>query len=291
MPHGVIIKGIGGFYYIKSGNEIIECKARGRFRNEGVIPLVGDVVDYSAKDNSYVIDNIMPRKNSLIRPPVANVDQAILVFASAKPEPNLDLLNRFLILIEHNNLHAVICINKSDLTDNGIVNNIMTPYKDAGYRVIYTSTVLNIGIDELKTCLKDKINVFAGPSGVGKSSLLNALQPGFNLKTGDLSDKLDRGKHTTRHSELLGLCSGGFVADTPGFSSLEIDFISKEELENLFPEFRDLNNPCRFARCSHITEPDCAVKAAVSNRIINKERYNSYVSLYNELSRVRRKYK
>lgn len=291
MPQGILVKGIGGFYYVKYGDKIIECKARGKFRNQGITPLVGDLVDFSDYYNSCVIDNIAPRKNELVRPPVANIDQAIIVFAAANPEPNLRLLDRFLILAEYNNLAVIICINKIDLVDMDNAERLMVPYKNAGYRVIYTSTKKGSGIDELKNSLRCKINVFAGPSGVGKSSLLNVVQPGYNLKTGDLSDKLKRGKHTTRHCELLGLTDGGFVVDTPGFSSLDIDSIDKEELQHFFPEFADFSERCKFYGCSHVNELECAVKSAVADNLINPDRYSTYVDLYNELSKTRRRYK
>lgn len=291
MPQGIIYKGIGGFYYVKSDNKVVECKARGKFRNDKITPLVGDMVDIVEKNGSYVIDSIIPRKNILIRPLVANVDQAVIIFAAAKPEPNLGLLDRFLILSEYNGLSITICINKIDLLEIAVINDMFIPYKNAGYKIIYTSTLKGYGINELKHNLENKISVLAGPSGVGKSSLLNAVQPNLMLKTGDISDKVERGKHTTRHTELMELETGGFVVDTPGFSSLDIDFIKKEEIEQFFPDFIEYLGLCKFSGCTHISEPNCAVKAALSNGRINNERYNSYVRLYNEISKLRRQYK
>lgn len=291
MPQGIIIKGIGGFYYVKIDNRIIECRARGKFRNEKITPLVGDIVEITVQNNSGAISNILPRKTQLIRPLVANVDQAIIVFAAASPDPNMDLLDRFLLLAEYNSLEMIICINKIDLMDIEQIDELLIPYKNGGYKVVYTSTRTGYGIEELKSSLKQRITVFAGPSGVGKSSLLNSLDPSFNTKTGEISSKIGRGKQTTRHTELLELKVGGYVLDTPGFSSLDIDFISKEEIEHLFREFDDYIGQCRFTGCSHISEPDCAVKEAVEENNINEKRYNSYVRLYNEIKKIGRNYK
>lgn len=287
MPQGIIIKGIGGFYYVKAEGRVLECKARGRFRNEKITPLVGDMVDIVEKSGGSMIQSILPRKTELIRPSVANVDQAVIVFACTKPEPNLNLLDRFLVLSAHNRLETVICLNKLDLTGSEAADRIAEPYRKAGYVCIYTSTVTGQGIEELRNALKNKITVFAGPSGVGKSSILNKLQPSLKLKTGDISEKLERGRHTTRHSELMEFDGGGYVVDTPGFSSLDIDFISKEEIEYCFPEFNDFRGLCRFTGCSHISEPGCAVKEAVKNNAISETRYASYARLYDEISKIR----
>lgn len=290
MPQGIIIKGVGGFYYVKTELSIVECRARGKFRNEKLTPLVGDIVNITEQSGSGVIDSILPRKNVLIRPAVANIDQAVIVLAAAKPEPNTNLLDRFLLLIERDYLDITICINKIDLIESTLVQNLMVPYKQAGYNILYTSTITGYGIDMLKDNLKDRTSVFAGPSGVGKSKLLNTLQPSFNMKTGEISSKIERGRHTTRHSELLELDTGGFVVDTPGFTSLNIDSINKVNLQNFFPEFNDYIGLCRFSGCSHINEPDCAVKNGVISNKVSKLRYDSYLNLYNEISKVRRNY-
>lgn len=290
MPQGIIIKGIGGFYYVKEGCRVLECRARGKFRNEKISPLVGDKVDIIENDNSCVIDNILPRTTVLSRPPVANVSQSIIVFSATRPEPNLNLLDKLLLLCEHNNLEIVICINKADLLTINELDNFIIPYKQAGYRIIYTSTVIGYGIDKLISILKDKVTVFAGPSGVGKSSLLNSVQPSFNMKTGEISNKLQRGKHTTRHTELLELDFGGYVVDTPGFSSLDINYITKDDIAYLMPEFREFIGLCKFPHCSHVNESGCFVRQGVMDGKINLKRYDSYVKIYNEISKIRRKY-
>lgn len=291
MPQGTIIKGISGFYYVKSGDTVFECRARGKFRRENVSPLTGDTVEILSQNGSCTIENILPRRTQLIRPPVANVEQAVIVFAASLPDPNLNLLDRMLLLAEHSHLKIVICINKVDLSESTYISELSAPYRDAGYKVIYTSKITGEGIDDLKEELSKKVSVFAGPSGVGKSTLLNAVNPEFSLKTGSISDKIGRGKHTTRQVELLKMESGGYVVDSPGFSSLSIDFIGIDELENLFPEFGRFLNLCRFSKCHHINEPGCAVKKAVSDRLINKKRYDSYIWFYNEIAKLGRKYK
>ncbi|KPU43972.1 putative ribosome biogenesis GTPase RsgA [Oxobacter pfennigii] len=293
MPQGLIIKGIGGFYYVKTEEGIVECRARGKFRNENITPLVGDMVTVSIHNNSNSLDKIHERKNQLIRPPVANVDQLIIVFAAVKPEPNLELLDKFLIVAELNNMDIAICINKIDLIEAPLIEGMFAPYKEAGFNIIYTSTKKDIGIEDLKLYLKDKVSVFSGPSGVGKSSLLNKLHPSFNMETGEISKKIERGKQTTRHTQLLELHEGGYVADTPGFSSLEYEAmkVDYEELDYLFPEFRDFLGQCKFTGCSHTKEPGCAVKNAVEEKQVNKRRYESYVRMYDDIKKLGRNYR
>lgn len=286
MKKGIIVKGIGGFYYIKCDNEIFECRARGRFRNENIKPLVGDYVKFSLYENSNtgIIEEILNRKIKLLRPPVANVEQAIIVFAAKNPEPNMVLLDKMLILGESVGLKLNICINKVDLDDERIYQKIQDIYKNTDYNVIFSSTKSRIGINEIKDILKDKITVFAGPSGVGKSSILNAIQENLQLKTGDISKKIKRGKHTTRHTELLELDFGGWVVDTPGFTSLNIDFIDIEDLPVFFPEFRQFLGKCKFVNCMHIDEPECEIKKAVIEGFISNSRYDNYATFAKQIS-------
>ncbi|MDK2918329.1 MAG: ribosome biosis GTPase / thiamine phosphate phosphatase [Candidatus Petromonas sp.] len=282
---GIIVKGIGGFYYVKHNGNVYECRARGRFRNKNITPLVGDYVLFSinASTNEGVIEDIIDRQVELIRPPVANVEQAIIVFAATNPEPNFQLLDKLLIMGEYHNLNLSICINKIDLDIQNISRDIIETYKNTGYKVIFTSVKKQIGMDEIRSVLKDKITVFAGPSGVGKSSILNEVQTGLQLKTGDISSKIKRGKHTTRHTELLKLDFGGWVVDTPGFTSLDIGYIKADELSYFFPEFRNFMYECKFSNCIHVNEPKCKVKEAVENGHININRYNNYVYFINQI--------
>lgn len=293
---GKIIKGIAGFYYIyiSSADEnvctpyegVYECKAKGIFRNEGVKPLVGDNVEIEILDEANKKGNIvkiLERKNSLIRPAVANVDQALVIFAAAKPTPNLNLLDRFLISMEMSKVESIICFNKTDVADEDYVNHLRDIYFSCGYKVICTSTVDGSGVEQLKSMLKGKTTVLAGPSGVGKSSMTNAIIPEACMQTGGISKKIERGKHTTRHSELFTIQKDTFLFDTPGFSSLYVNNLEKEELMWYFPEFDKFNDKCRFQGCVHINEPDCAVKDALREGLISKSRYDNYLLIYDEL--------
>lgn len=285
QDEGVIIKGISGFYYVEIPNrEIIECKARGKFRKDKINPIVGDRVKIIiGDDNKGVIDEIMPRKSELIRPLVANVDQAFLVFALKKPDINRMLLDKLLILIEHHNLKAIICLNKSDLFTAQEFNEISETYKKIGYEVILTNGKTGEGIDKLREYAINRISVFVGPSGVGKSTIFNKIQDKVKMETGDLSLKVDRGKHTTRHAELIEISEGSFIVDTPGFSSMDIDFIKPEELQYAFKEFEEHLNTCKFTSCLHNKEKDCGIKEEVENGNISRERYETYVGLLEEL--------
>ncbi|SHJ95225.1 ribosome small subunit-dependent GTPase A [Paramaledivibacter caminithermalis] len=288
MEKGIIVKGIGGFYYIKKGNEVFECKARGKFRSKRIIPLVGDYVLFSYDETTKqgVIEDILDRKIELIRPPVANVEQAIIVFSLKNPDPNIKLLDKILVMSEYHNLELKICINKIDLDNEKLLYEIIGIYKNTGYEVILCSTKKDIGIDRIKEVLKNKISVFAGPSGVGKSSILNKVQSGLKLKTGEISSKIKRGKHTTRHSELLQLDFGGWVVDSPGFTSLDIGYIDPEELGFLFPEFKQYMDHCKFTNCLHVNEPNCGVKNALKTGYISKERYNNYVDFLEQIKEI-----
>ncbi|NLM49247.1 MAG: ribosome small subunit-dependent GTPase A [Epulopiscium sp.] len=285
MIVGTIVKGIAGFYYVRVDDKVYECKAKGKFRNINLIPYVGDKAEITLlnEENRGSIVNILPRKNYLIRPPVANVDQAVIVFAVKNPNVNLQLLDRFLILAEEQGLEIVICFNKIDLEEEKVCKELAAIYKKAGYKTILSSTVSNEGILELKEALADKTTVFAGPSGVGKSSLLNAIDTSLKLATGMISEKIKRGKHTTRHVELLPLDNGGFVLDTPGFSSLSLSHLDSMKLQDYYREFVPYNNACKFIPCSHIHEPQCKIKEMVEEGLIDFERYQRYKSLYNEL--------
>lgn len=289
MKTGVITKGIGGFYYVDTGEAIYECRARGKFRLKNITPLVGDVADIEVDDVSlqgYVL-NIHPRKNEMVRPAIANIDQVMMIFAAKKPDINMTLMQRFLIYAEYVGLDITVCINKIDLDEDEDYKTVVEMLKNIPYKVMVTSTKHDIGIDELKAALKDKTTVFAGPSGAGKSSLLNKVQTGLVLKTGDLSKKIDRGTHTTRHAELINLEIGGRVADTPGFTSLELNNIEAEKLQQLFPEFERYSE-CRFAHCLHNKEPQCGVKDAVYEGNISPIRYDYYTGLLQELKDIRR---
>ena len=294
MINGKIIKGIGGFYYVDTENGLYECRARGIFRKNKITPLVGDRVSISVVDEENkkgVVEEIEERDTELVRPPIANVDKALIVFAIKNPSPNLSLLDRFIVLAEKENLEIVIVFTKVDLdTDGELLGELKDIYEVSGYKVISVSNKLKLNIDKIKEELKENTVVFAGPSGVGKSSLLNEVDKNFELKTGEVSDKIKRGKHTTRHAELLKLECGGMVADTPGFSSLTLDDIDESELKEYFIEF-DKYDECRFgSRCIHENEPSCAVKEAVENGDISKKRYESYIQLLNELRSGKRRY-
>jgi len=289
MVEGVIIKGIAGFYYVRVGETVYECKARGKFKNKKKIPLVGDQVKISLDGDKGVIEEIAERTNELFRPAVANVDQSLIVFALKNPEPHLNLLDKLLILSEYVGIDSIICLNKSDIDDVKKFQHIRDIYEPIGYKVVVTSVVDDLGFDTLKEELHHKITVLAGPSGVGKSSILNTVQPGLAAKVGSISEKIKRGKHTTRHSELIALDSGGYVVDTPGFSSLDIEFIGKEHLSECYPEIYRASEGCQFNNCMHIKEPNCAVKTAVESGEIHVERYDSYVYFMNLLEDPRRK--
>lgn len=281
---GKIIKGIGGFYYVKTADDtIFECKARGVFRKENIKPCIGDDVEISVENGKGSIDVILPRKTQLIRPPVANIDILVIVVASKDPEPNIFLIDKLLVNAEQSGIKPIICINKTDVKSG---NEIKEIYEKAGYSVLLVSASKGDGFENLIPYLKGKTSAFAGLSGVGKSTILNLITD-TTQETGAVSEKIKRGKHTTRHVELLELKDGGYVLDTPGFSSFEVNDIKVVELQNYFPEMRSYEDMCRFKGCSHINEPNCAIKERVDNGEIPKSRYESYTELYNQLKNIK----
>ena len=290
---GRIVKGISGFYYVYvAGSGIYECRARGVFRQKKMKPLVGDTVEIdvlSEADREGNLKRILPRKSELIRPAVANVDQALVIFACRDPEPNFQLLDRFLVMMEMQNISVLICFNKRDLASEKEQKSIREIYASAGYPVFFTSALDNVEVDILRGALRGKTTTVAGPSGVGKSSLVNLLLSESVMETGEISEKIRRGRHTTRHSELLYLEPESFIVDTPGFSSLYLPEMEKDMLRECYPEFAAREGSCRFLGCSHTHEPDCGVKAAVEAGEISPVRYENYVYLYQELEQ-RKKY-
>ncbi|HHV61840.1 MAG TPA: ribosome small subunit-dependent GTPase A [Firmicutes bacterium] len=288
-PEGMVVKAYGGYFYVRAGDRVVECTVRGRLKKEKKEILVGDRVRFSEVDSLRgVIEEVLPRKTRLVRPPVANVDQAVIVSAVSNPDPDFKLIDRLLAIAESESLEILICFNKVDLVTSYRADKISRPYRAAGYRVLKTSAKAGAGIRRLSRALAGRVSVFAGASGVGKSALLNAVQPGFRLKTGETSRKLERGRHTTRHVELLQLDSGGLVADTPGFSRVSLGGIAPEELGLFFPEIRRFVGQCRFTGCMHDREPQCAVKEAVARGEIHETRYNHYLEFLYEVTHLAR---
>ncbi|MCD8231535.1 MAG: ribosome small subunit-dependent GTPase A [Clostridiales bacterium] len=303
---GTIIKEVAGFYYVHiAGSGVYECKARGIFRKENLKPLVGDRVTVdviSEEEKTGNITDIFPRKNALIRPAVANVDQAVVIFALTSPKPNLNLLDRFLIMMEQQQIPTVICMNKMDLASEEDAAVIRGIYASAGYPLFFLSAESGAGTEALREQLSGKTSTVAGPSGVGKSTLINLLAPHAQMETGAVSRKIQRGRHTTRHAEFIALDENTFICDTPGFSSLSVDYnrsgtqrtdgllpMDTQTLEFFFPEYEPFRDACRFRGCSHRSEPDCAVRTAVEDGKISRSRYENYLQIYQELSE-RKKY-
>ena len=289
---GKIVKGISGFYYVHVvGTGIYECKAKGVFRNRKVKPLVGDNVEIVVLDEEKHLGNveeILPRKNELIRPAVSNINMALVTFAAAKPDPNFNLLDRFLCMMEYQKVPVTICFNKCDLVSEEEKENLQKIYAPAGYDILFTSVKTGENIDRLKALLAEKTTTVAGPSGVGKSSLINELQTDVRMQTGAISDKIGRGKHTTRHSEIISIGQDTYIMDTPGFSSMDLPGFEKEDLWTCYPEFVPYEPECRFIGCSHIGEPDCGVKNALAEGKISRVRYDNYVILYEEMKNIRK---
>lgn len=286
MIEGIITKGVGGNYYVDIGSKIIECRARGLFRLKNIKPLVGDKVliriTEEDEDMGY-IEEIKERTSEIKRPPVANAQQLVIIFSVKNPEPSFILLDKLLIAAKSNNLNPVICINKSDLANEEEKENILNIFKNTGYKIIFTSKYDEDSLQNLKDILKDRLNVFSGPSGVGKSSLMNAIEPGFYLETGEISDKLKRGRHTTRHAEIFKLSFGGYAVDTPGFSSFELEGIDEYSLKSYYPEIVKYDDGCKFLDCLHYKEPGCMIKEAVNSDLISRVRYNNYIKLLEQI--------
>lgn len=289
---GKIIKGIAGFYYVHDGHgRLYECKAKGIFRNRREKPLVGDNVEFDILDEEERTGNIrtlQARSNELVRPAAANVDQALLLFAARDPVPNYGLLDRLLVMMGERQVSCLVCFGKADLVSEAQLNECLARYGQAGFPLLALSSRTGQGIEELKQLLAGRTTVLAGPSGVGKSTLLNRLAPEAAAKTGEVSDKIKRGRHTTRHAEIFPMGENAYLMDTPGFSSVEPSGVEAGELMQYFPEFAPYEGACRFAGCVHINEPDCAVKQAVQEGRIHRERYGNYKALYEELKQKRR---
>lgn len=294
MPSGKIMKALSGFYYVLTEDgETYQCRGRGVFRKQKITPLVGDQVEFEAetKQEGYVLD-VGPRKNELVRPPIANIDQAIIVTSAAQPDFSTALLDRFLVLVESKAIEPVIFITKMDMLSADQLARIEVfkkDYQQIGYSVEMLSSKEETNLEQVQLHMKDKISVIAGQSGVGKSSMLNAIDPRLDLETNEISESLGRGRHTTRHVELIPI-GGGLVADTPGFSSLEFTELEAEELPSCFPEFREREEDCKFRGCMHHKEPKCAVKDAVETGEIPEYRYTHYLQFLEEIKSRKPRY-
>lgn len=289
---GKIIKGIAGFYYVHVAESgVYECKAKGVFRKEKIKPLVGDNVEIEVLSEETKTGNIIriePRNNELIRPAVANIDQALVVFAVTKPTPHFNLLDRFLVMMERKEIPVILCFNKKDIAEDPEIAELEAIYEKCGYPIVFTSAKEQENVAVLRQMLQGKTTAIAGPSGVGKSSLINLLQDQVQMETGTISKKIERGKHTTRHSELIAVDPESYIMDTPGFSSLYVNDFPKEELKYYFREFEPYEGTCRFQGCDHMHEPGCAVKEALEEGAIHPVRYKNYLEMYTELKEKKR---
>lgn len=289
---GKIIKGIAGFYYVHTEAGVFECKAKGVFRKEKRKPLVGDNVEIEIINEDELLGNIIeifPRSNSLIRPASANIDQALVIFSIIKPNPNYNLLDRFLITMEKQQIPTVICFNKKDIASPEEQEELRMAYCNSGCEILFVSGKENQGLSRLRDVLRGKTTVVAGPSGVGKSTIVNAITPEANMQTGEISRKIERGKHTTRHAELFAVEKDTYIMDTPGFTSLSVDEMEKEELKEYYPEFAEYEPFCKFGGCVHISEPVCGVKDALEEGKISQIRYQNYKLIYEELKAKKRR--
>jgi ribosome biogenesis GTPase len=287
-----LVKAKGGFYFVRDAcGAVLRCRARRRIKDAGINLLVGDLVEVNASEG--VIEKVYPRKNSIIRPPVANVDQVVILMSVSKPPIDLALTDRILVSVESLVLDVILCLNKIDLINDlqkEMIEEIRETYENCGYRIFYTSAVTGQGLQHLETSLNNKVNVFAGPSGVGKSTLINRLKPGLELKSAPVSSKTERGRHTTRHVELLMIEKATFLVDTPGFQKLDLKGFSSRELSSCFPEIISFAGSCRFTGCLHRAEPDCGVKEAVHRGKIAPWRYNHYLMFLQEIQQAEKKY-
>lgn len=289
--NGKIVKGIAGFYYVHTTLGLVECKAKGIFRKDGIKPLVGDNVSVDIIDKEKLIGNItdiLDRTNSLIRPSSANIDQAMIIFSITKPAPNINVLDKFLISMKQQDIPTIICFNKTDLVDEKEIEELRNAYRDCGSDLLFVSGVNKQGLNSIMEALKGKTTVVAGPSGVGKSTIVNALYPLAMMETGEISKKVERGKHTTRHAQLFALDDDTYIMDTPGFTSLDVKGVEKEELWEYYPEFEKYESECKFAGCSHIKEPVCGIRKAVENGLISSIRYENYKDIYEELKNIKK---
>jgi len=287
---GIVVKGIGGFYYVKAEGRIYQCKARGIFKKDGIKVAVGDLVEIQLNEGSdALITEIRERKNSFIRPPIVNVDCLVIVFAAAHPEPNFSVIDKFLVMAEKSSTDIIICANKVDLAEEARIDELKNIY-DPIYPLIFLSGKTGEGISRLKELLKGKKCALAGPSGVGKSTILNALEPEISAETGDISEKTKRGKHTTRHVEIFDTAFGAMIFDTPGFTSFEVLEANEEELAHFYQEMQEYLGKCRYDNCRHIKEPECSVREAVSEGRISRSRYRSYVEQIKEIREKNKKW-
>ena len=289
MMEGLLMKGIGGFYYVRCGETIYECRARGVFRKKKITPLVGDFVRVEPEEEpgKGTLTEILPRRNFLVRPPVANLDQLLIVASLQDPQPNLLMIDKTIAAAEYHKIEPVVILNKTDLEDGDAIEAI---YRQAGFVCIQASARTGEGIETIREQLRGRVSVFTGNSGVGKSSLLNCIDERLGLSTGEISQKLGRGRHTTRHVEIYELENGGLVADTPGFSTLDIErfqLIRKEELPDCFREFAPFLGQCRFTSCAHTVEKGCAILQAVEEGKIARSRWESYVAMYQEVKDIK----